>query len=107
MFLKLLIGKRIIIIVSALGRIKCAKASCSSGVVAEMLQAFGEGGIGRMTDLFNGILDEYKIPEDWNTSVIFNCFKNKGEAIERGNYKGLKLSEHLMKIINKVSYLMD
>ena len=58
-----------------LGRMKCCKASGSSGVVAEMLQASGEVGIGRMTNLFNGILDEYKIPEDWNTSVIFNCFK--------------------------------
>ena len=33
--------------------------------------------------IFNGIIDEYKIPKDWNTSVIFNCFKNKGEATDR------------------------
>ena len=71
-----------------LGRMKYGKASGSSVVVAEILQAFGEAGISRMTDLFNGILDEYKIPEDWNMSVIFNCFKNKGEATDRGNYQG-------------------
>ena len=53
-----------------LGRMKCGKASGSSGVVAEMLQASGEVGISRMTDLFNGILDEYKIAENWNKSVI-------------------------------------
>ena len=43
------------------GRMKCGKAAGSSGVVAEMLEASGEVGISRMTDLFNGILDKYKI----------------------------------------------
>ena len=85
-----------------LGRMKCGKAAGSSGVVAEMLQASGEVGISRMTDLFNGILDEYKIPEDWNTSVTLNCFKNKGEVTDRGNYRGLKLLEHLIKVFEKV-----
>ena len=81
---------------------KCGKAAGSSGVVAEILQASGEVGISRMTDLFDGILDEYKMPEDWNTSAILNCFKNKGEATDRGNYRGLKLLEHLMKVFKKV-----
>ena len=85
-----------------LGRMKCGKASGSFGVVAEILQASGEVGINRMTDFFNGILDEYKIPEEWNTSVILNCFKKKGEATDRGNYRGLKLLEHLMKFFKKV-----
>ena len=34
--------------------------------------------------------------------MVFNCFKNKGEATDRGNYKGLKLLEHLMKVFEKV-----
>ena len=60
-----------------LSRMKCGKAVGSSGVVAKMLLASGEVDISRMTDFFNGILDEYKIPENWNTSVIFNCFKKR------------------------------
>ena len=47
-----------------LSRMKCGKAAGSAGVVAEILQASGEVGISRMTDFFNGILDEYKIPKD-------------------------------------------
>ena len=47
-----------------LDRMKYGKAAGSSGVVAGLLQASGELGISRMTDLFNGILDEYKIPDD-------------------------------------------
>ena len=76
---------------------KCGEAPGSSRAVAGRLQTAGEVGIRRMTDLFNGILDEYKILENWNASVILNCFKNKGVATDRGNYKGLKLVEHLMK----------
>ena len=71
-------------------------------VLQIILQASGEVGISHMTDLFNGILDEYKIPEDWNMSMILNCFKKKGEATDKGNYRGLKLFEHLMKIFEKV-----
>ena len=85
-----------------LGRMKCGKVSGSFGAVVEMLHASGEVGISCMTDFFNGILDKYKIPEKWNTSVIPNCFKNKDEATDRGNYRGLKLLEHLMKVFGKV-----
>ena len=95
------IGQRPKIEVDTVRRV-WAKTAGSSGVVAEMLQASIEVGISRMTDLFNGILDEYKIPENWNTSVILNCFKNKGKATDRENYRSLKLLEHLMKVFKKV-----
>ena len=32
-----------------------------------------------MTNIFNQIISESKVPEDWNTSVIVNCVENKGE----------------------------
>ena len=82
--------------------IKRGKTFGSSWIVAKMLQASGEVGIGRMTDLFNGILDEYETPENWNTRVILICFKNRSEATDRGNSRGLKLLEHLMKVFEKV-----
>ena len=81
----------------ALRKMKNGKASGTSGVVAEMLLASGEIGIERLTELFNRVIREELVPEDWNTSTIVNCFKNKGEATERGNYRGLKLLEHAMK----------
>ena len=47
-----------------LGRMKCRKASSSSGVVAEILQASSEESIGRMTALYNCVIDECEIPDD-------------------------------------------
>ena len=64
----------------ALRKMKNGKASGTSGVVAEMLLASGEIGIERLTELFNRVIREELVPEDWNTSTIVNCFKNKGEA---------------------------
>ena len=67
-----------------------------------MFTAAGDACINRLTELFNQIILNEIIPEDWNTSTIFSCFKNKGDATERGNYRGLKLLEHAMKVIERV-----
>ena len=42
------------------------------------------------------------IPSDWEDSFIINIYKGKGDALERGNYRGLKLLDHVMKGIEKV-----
>ena len=47
-----------------------------------MLLASSGVGIEQMTNIFNKIITESKVPEDWDTSVIVNCFKNKGNATE-------------------------
>ena len=79
---------------TALNKMKKGKAS-------GMLLTSGEAGIERMTNLFNQIVDEKELPAEWNTSVIVNCFKNKGEATERSNYRGLKLL--MMKVFETVT----
>ena len=45
------------------------------------------------------------IPQDWQSNLIVNCFKGKSDALERGNYRGLKLVDQVMKVIERVSYL--
>ena len=42
------------------------------------------------------------MPGDWQVSSIVNCFKGKGDALERGNYRGLKLLEQVMKILERI-----
>ena len=78
---------------------KVAGTSC---VVTEMLLASGDAGLERMISLFNCILKEKRIPSKWDTSVIVNCLKHKGEATERGNYRGLKLLGHTLKIFERI-----
>lgn len=42
------------------------------------------------------------IPSDWEESFIINLFKKKGDALDRGNYRGLKLTDQVMKLVERV-----
>ena len=42
------------------------------------------------------------IPTDWQESFIVNPYKGKGDALNRGNYRGLKLTEQVMKVLERV-----
>ena len=77
---------------------KDGKAAGVSGIVAEMLKAFGEAGLELFIKLIDHIVKEETVPSDWEMSVIINCFKGKGDAVERRNFRGLKLLDHLMKV---------
>ena len=66
-----------------------------------MLLTSGDVDIKQMTNLFNKIIADNKVLEGWDRSVIVNNFKNKSDATERGNYKGLKLIEHMMKVFER------
>ncbi len=86
----------------AVARMKCGKAAGPSGVTAEMLKASGDIGIDLVTNLINTIVRQGKVPIDWELSYIINCYKGKGDALERGNYRGLKLLDHVMKVTERV-----
>ena len=54
-----------------------------------------------ISELVNLFINE-NIPEDWKDSVIINCYKGKGDATDRGNYRGLKLLEYVTKVLERV-----
>lgn len=89
-------------VVEAVNKMKTGKAAGPTGVVIEMLKAGGDACIDLVTDLVNAIIHDGEIPSDWQVSSIVNCFKGKGEAIERGNYRGLKLLEQVMKVVERI-----
>ena len=39
---------------------------------------------------------------DWEQSFIVCLYKGKGDALDRGNYRGLKLTEQAMKILERI-----
>ena len=55
-----------------------------------------------LTVLVNRIVAEGIVPSDWNLSFIINLFKGKGDALLRGNYRGLKLQEQAMKVMEHI-----
>ena len=67
-----------------------------------MLKAAGDIGLDILTDLCNTIIQENSIPSRWDVSIILNCFKGQGAALDRSNYRGLKLIEHTLKVFERV-----
>ena len=77
-------------------------ATGPSGVALEMILALQQHIVAHLEKLANNIVAEGKFPEDWNLSHIINCFKGKGGPLVMGSYHGLKLLDHIMKIVEHV-----
>ena len=86
----------------ALTKMKCGKAAGPSGIIAEMLKAAGEEGAELTRQLVEVVFSSGVIPSDWEESFLLNLYKSKGEALERGNYRGLKLTDQVMKLLERV-----
>ena len=87
---------------AAIKKMKNNKAAGPSGVAADMLKAAGEAGTRWVTDICNSVVKEGKIPEDWCKSWMVNVYKGKGDALECGSYRGIRLLEHALKILERV-----
>ena len=82
---------------AALKKMKRHKAPGLSGLVAEMIHATGDIGTQWILDLCNGIVKEGSIPGDWKSGVVVPIYKGKGDPMECGSYRGIKLLEHATK----------
>ena len=68
----------------------------------EMIRAAGDMGASMIRDLAAAIIRDGKVPSDWEQSFIVCLYKGKGDALERGNYRGLKLTEQVMKVPERI-----
>jgi len=87
---------------AAIAKMKCGKAAGPSGVGAEMLKAAGDAGIIWVTDLCNETVKEGRIPADWRKSWLVTVYKGKGDALECGSYRGIKLLDQVLKVLERV-----
>ena len=81
---------------------KKGKATGPSALNVEMIIADGDDIILAITHLINCIIAEKKIPDDWCLSYIINCYKGKGDALLRGNYRGLTVLNQVMKVMEHI-----
>ena len=64
--------------------------------MSDMTKAAGEAGADMIADLVNQIIVAVTPVESVLTTII-NCYKGKGDALERVNYRGLKSTDHQLK----------
>ena len=89
-------------VAKAIKKMSLGKAAGPSGIVAEMLKPTGDAGVTLICELFEAIVREGHIPADWEESYIVSLYKGKGDALVRGNYRGLKLIDQVMKVLERV-----
>jgi len=42
------------------------------------------------------------IPEDWKSSVVLPIYKGKGDPMECGSYREIKLLKNAMKVVERI-----
>ena len=87
---------------NALRRMKKGKAVGSDELPVEVWKCMGEMGIEFLTRLFNRLLMGERMPEEWRRSVLIPIYKNNGDAQCCGNYRGIKLMSHTMKVWERI-----
>ena len=86
----------------AISQMKAGKAPGPSGIEVEMIRAAGDMGASMIRDLAAAIIRVGKVSSDWEQSFIVCLYKGKDDALERGNYRGLKLTEQVMKVLERI-----
>ena len=87
---------------SAVRKMKKKKAVGPDGVPVEVWQVLGDFGVRWLTGFLNKVLVDERIPELWRKSILVPIFKGKGDVQVCGNYRGIKLMCHSMKVWEKV-----
>ena len=88
-------------IVEAMQKMKSGKATGLSEVSVEMIVASGKIGVKEMMELCH-VLDGRGMPDECKTSVTVLIFKGKGDVMSCGSYRGVKLLEHAIRIVERV-----
>ena len=89
-------------VTKAPAKMKSCKSAGPSGIIVKMLKPAGGKGIDLLRELIISVMKHGKIPEDWEMSFILNLYKGKGDDLNRGNYRGMKLTEHVMKVMERI-----
>jgi len=78
------------------------EAAGLTGIFSEMFTADKDCGVKWLASLCNLIVAQGRIPDDWQSSILVSVFKEKGDPMECGSYRAVKLLEHAMKVIKRV-----
>ena len=89
-------------IVEAMQTMKSGKATGPSELSVNIIFASGEIGMKVMMELCQRVFDGRGMSDEWKTSVIVPIFKREGDVMRCVSYRGVKLLEHAMKIVERV-----
>ncbi|KAL8098496.1 hypothetical protein AgCh_031314 [Apium graveolens] len=86
----------------ALKKMGKGKATGPVEIPIEVWWCLGKEGERWLTQLFNLIFRTGKIPHEWKLSIVIPIYKNKGDAQNCNNFRGIKLLRITMKLWERV-----
>ena len=78
------------------------KATGPDNILIEVWKSLERTGVNFLKVALNKITDEEKIPHIWRNSILIPIFKNKGDLVNCGNYRRLKLMCPSMNLYERV-----
>ena len=85
-----------------LRKMKKGKAQGLDDIPVEVWIALGNKGVEFLVNFFNRLLRGEKMSDEWRRSVLVPLYKGKRNIKECGNYRGIKLMSHTMKLWERV-----
>ena len=81
---------------------KKGKAQGPHDILVKVWIAVGNKGVEFFVNFFNRLLQGEKMPDEWRGSALASLYKGKGDIKKCGNYRGIKLMSHSMKLWERV-----
>ena len=81
---------------------KKGKAVGPDDIPVEAWRALEGKGVTWLTEILCRVMASEQMPDEWWHSTLIPIYKNKGDIQECGNYRGIKLMSHSLKIWERV-----
>lgn len=88
-------------VAKALKALRAGKSAGPDDVSPELLRAVADSLAQPLTDVFNRVWNDEKVPEEWFMATVVPIFK-KGDPTSCGNYRGISLMNLLPKVFGKI-----
>ncbi|KAK2182849.1 hypothetical protein NP493_333g00010 [Ridgeia piscesae] len=85
-----------------LSRADGVRTCTENGTWSNPVKCEPENGVDMMHGILKRVWEEEQMPEKWKNNEIVLIYKQKGDPLECGNFRGIKLQEHGMKMFVKI-----
>ena len=83
-------------------RMKNGTSVAPDDIPVEVWKCLGYIALEFLTKLNNRTTESGRMPEEWRDSFLIPIFKSKGDVQSWSNYRGIKLTSHIMKLCERV-----
>lgn len=89
-------------VVEAIKKMKGGKSTEVGQIPVQVWKSLGEQGVNLLWNLMKKIWTQERIPDEWRESLFLPIYKGNGDTQVCGNYRGIKLMPHTLKIWERI-----